>query len=257
MFANKVILITGASSGIGAQTAQDFSKLGANLVITGRNIENLNKVAKECEELSPNKYKPLVVISDVSKESDIENIMKLTIERWQQLDVLINNAGIGEAGTIETTNLEQYERVMNTNIKSVYHLTMLAAPHLIKSKGNIVNVSSIAGVRSFPNFLTYCVSKAALDQFTRCTALDLAPKGVRVNSVNPGAILTGIHMKGSMTQKEYDEFLEKCKVIHPIGRAGYSNEVSSAIVYLAGDGATNITGVTLPVDGGRHAMCPR
>lgn len=257
MFANKVVLITGASAGIGAETALEFSKLGANLVITGRNQENLNKVAKQCEEASPTKSTPLALVSDVTKDGDNENVIKLTIDHWKQLDILINNAGILDSGTIETTSLEQYDKIMNTNVRAVYHLTMLATPHLIEMKGNIVNLSSVAGLRSFPNLLTYCVSKAALDQFTRCVALELAPKGVRVNAVNPGAILTGIHLKGSMTEKEYEVYLEKCKLTHAIGRPGYPKEVSSTIIFLAGDGATNITGATLPVDGGRHAMCPR
>lgn len=257
MFANKVVLITGASSGIGAETALDFAKLGAKVVITGRNKENLDKVAKNCEEESPGKIKPLALISDANKESDNEDLIKTTIEHFKQLDVLVNNAGILGAGTIETTSLEQYDSIMNTNVRSVYHLTMLAVPHLLKTKGNIVNLSSVAGLRCFPNMLTYCISKAALDQFTRCVALELGPKGVRVNAVNPGAILTGIHLKGSMDDKEYAAYLEKCKETHAIGRPGYANEVSSVITFLAGDSATNITGATLPVDGGRHAMCPR
>jgi NAD(P)-dependent dehydrogenase (short-subunit alcohol dehydrogenase family) len=98
----------------------------------------------------------------------------------------VNNAGIIETGTIENTTLEQYDRVMNTNIRSIYHLTMLAVPELIKTQGNIVNVSSVNGIRSFPGVLAYNISKAAVDQFTRCVALELASKNVRVNCVNPG-----------------------------------------------------------------------
>ncbi|XP_069358229.1 3-oxoacyl-[acyl-carrier-protein] reductase FabG-like [Maniola hyperantus] len=257
MFSNKVVLITGASSGIGAETAKEFSKLGANIVITGRNKDNLDNVVKQCEELSPNKLKPLLIIADMNKESDIENIVKATIDHFNKIDVLVNNAGVLESGTIETTSLEQYDRVMGTNVRSPYHLTMLAAPHLVKSRGNIVNVSSVTGMRSFPNVLAYCMSKAALDQFTRCVALELAPKGVRVNAVNPGVIATGLHKKGGMDAEQYEAFLKKCADTHALGRPGESKEVSSVIVFLAGEGASNITGATLPVDGGRHAMCPR
>lgn len=257
MFANKVVLVTGASSGIGAQTAIDFAKLDAQLVITGRNKENLDKVAKDCQEISPNKLKPLIVIADMNVEKDVENIVKLTIEEFQKLDVLVNNAGILESGSIENTSLEQYDRVMNTNVRGPYHLTMLAAPHLVKTIGNIVNVSSVTGLRAFPNVLSYCMSKAALDQFTRCVALELAPKGVRVNAVNPGVITTGIHMKSSMNEQQYEEFIKKCAETHALGRAADAEEVSSVITFLASDAASNITGATLPVDGGRHAMCPR
>ncbi|CAD0197528.1 unnamed protein product [Chrysodeixis includens] len=257
MFANKVVLVTGASSGIGAQTAIDFAKLDAQLVITGRNKENLDKVAKDCQEISPNKLKPLIIIADMNVEQDVENIINLTIKEFKKLDVLVNNAGILESGSIENTSLEQYDRVMNTNVRGPYHLTMLAAPHLVKSIGNIVNVSSVTGLRAFPNVLSYCMSKAALDQFTRCVALELASKGVRVNAVNPGVITTGIHMKSSMNEQQYEEFIKKCAETHALGRAADAKEVSSVITFLASDAASNITGATLPVDGGRHAMCPR
>lgn len=257
MFSNKVVLITGASSGIGAETAKEFSKLGAKIVITGRNKDNLAKVAEECKEVSPDKLEPLIIIADMDVENDVENIMKTTIDHFKKLDVLVNNAGVLESGSIETTSLEQYDRVMGTNVRSPYHLTMLAAPHLVKSKGNIVNVSSVTGMRSFPNVLAYCMSKAALDQFTRCVALELAPKGVRVNAVNPGVIVTGLHKKGGMNDEQYEAFLKKCAETHAIGRPGEAREVSSVIVFLASEGASNITGATLPVDGGRHAMCPR
>ncbi|CAH2991754.1 unnamed protein product [Chilo suppressalis] len=258
MFNEKVVLITGASSGIGAATAPEFAKLGASLVLTGRNKENLDEVSKQCENLSPRKLKPLVVIGDINNESDVENIIKQTLDHYSRLDVLVNNAGILESGSIETTSLAQYDRVMNTNVRGPYQLTMLAAPHLVKTRGNIVNVSSVTGLRSFPNVLAYCMSKSALDQFTRCVSLELASKGVRVNAVNPGVIDTGIHMKSTMNEQQYQEFLIKCKETHAIGRAGSAKEVASVIVFLADDRlASNITGATIPVDGGRHAMCPR
>lgn len=100
-----------------------------------------------------------------------------------------------ESGTIENTSLEQFDRMMNTNVRSIYHLTMLAVPHLIKTEGNIVNVSSVNGIRSFPGVLAYNISKTAVDQFTRCVALELAAKNVRCNSVNPGVIVTNLHKR--------------------------------------------------------------
>ncbi|XP_064292002.1 uncharacterized oxidoreductase TM_0325-like [Plodia interpunctella] len=126
MFSNKVVLVTGASSGIGAETAQQFSKLDALLVLTGRNKENLKNVADRCQEISPQKLQPFIVIADMNKESDIENIIKLTLEKYNKLDVLVNNAGVLESGTIETTSLAQYDRVINTNVRGPYYLTMLA-----------------------------------------------------------------------------------------------------------------------------------
>jgi NAD(P)-dependent dehydrogenase (short-subunit alcohol dehydrogenase family) len=246
-------LILGASSGIGAQVAKDFVKQGAKVVLVGRNVENLNKVAEECEP----KDNAFALQADVTIEDDSKKIISKTIEKYGQLDVLVNNAGIIEVGTIETTSVEQYDRVMNTNMRSIYHLTTLAVPYLIKTEGNIVNVSSVNGIRSFPGVLAYNISKAALDQFTRCVALELAPKKVRVNSVNPGVIITNIHKRGGMDDATYQAFLERAKTTHALGRPGNVNEVSDAIIFLASNTASFITGASLPVDGGRHAMCPR
>lgn len=252
-FKGKVVLITGASSGIGAETALYFSRLGASLSLIGRNADNLNDVVQKCSENGT--VAPLAIIADVTK--DASNIINKTIEHFGQLDVLINNAGRGAAGTIETTTLEQYDEMMNLNVRSVYELTMLAAPHLIKTKGNIVNVSSVAGLRAFPNFLAYCMSKSALNQFTQCVALELAPKGVRVNAVNPAVIRSNFHYNAGMSDEAYKAYLESCKATHALGRVGNANEVAAGIAFLASDAATFITGTLLPIDGGKAIMCPR
>uniref|UniRef100_A0A0A1XE75 Uncharacterized oxidoreductase TM_0325 n=1 Tax=Zeugodacus cucurbitae TaxID=28588 RepID=A0A0A1XE75_ZEUCU len=253
-FEGKVVLITGASSGIGAAAAVKFAELGAQLILNGRNEENLKAVAEQCSSVGK---KPHLVIGDISKEADAERLWQETLEKYNKLDVLVNNAGILEIGSIENTSLEQYDRVMNTNLRAVYHLTMLAVPELVKSKGNIVNVSSVNGIRSFPGVLAYNISKMGLDQFTRCIALELAPKGVRANCVNPGVIVTNIHKRGGMDEETYQKFLEHSKTTHALGRPGTVEEVANAITFLASDLATFTTGTSLSVDGGRHAMCPR
>ncbi|XP_019870080.2 3-oxoacyl-[acyl-carrier-protein] reductase FabG-like [Aethina tumida] len=255
-FVGKVVLITGASSGIGAATAQHFGKLGASLALTGRNAENLNKVVSECK-LPPNTPAPLVLIGELTNPEDTKAILDKTITHYGKLDVLVNNAGILETGTIETTSLEQYDRVMNTNVRSLYHLTHLATPYLIKTKGNIVNVSSVNGIRSFPGVLAYNISKAAVDQFTRCVALELAPKQVRCNSVNPGVVVTNLQKRGGLNEEQYQAFLKRSQETHALGRPGEPEEVAQTIAFLASDGASFITGASVPVDGGRHAMCPR
>uniref|UniRef100_A0A6B2EIC2 Putative tropinone reductase 2 n=1 Tax=Phlebotomus kandelakii TaxID=1109342 RepID=A0A6B2EIC2_9DIPT len=255
-FEGKVVLITGASSGIGFGTAELFSREGAKLAISGRNEERLRETLGKCK--APTSGRSHVIIKgDVTNEEDAKKIINNTIAHFGQLDVLVNNAGILESGSIEETSLEQYDKIMNTNVRSLYHLTMLAVPHLIKTKGNIVNVSSVAGTRSFPNVLAYCMSKSAVDQFTKCTALDLAPKQVRVNAVNPGVIVTDIHKRAGMDDKAYAEFLEKGKATHALGRVGTVDEVAEGIVFLASDRASFITGANLPICGGRHVMCPR
>lgn len=251
---NKVAIITGASSGIGAATAVLFSKLGAKLVLHGRNEENLKKVVEDCKQHAT---EPLLVLGDVTDTSTNEKLIEQTLNHFGRLDILVNNAGILESGSIENTSLEQYDRHMNINVRSIYHLTMLAAPHLAKTKGNIVSVSSVAGWRAFPGVLAYCMSKAALEQFSKCLALELASKEVRVNCVCPGVTVTELHKRGGMSTDSYDAFLEKCKTTHALGRPAQAEEIASAIAYLSSDAASFITGTCLPVDGGRGAMCPR
>lgn len=251
----KVALITGASSGIGRATALKFAHLGASLSLSGRNVDNLKRVADECAEISGKGA--LVAAGELTNERDVENILTRSLEHWNKLNILVNNAGILEMGSIENTSLKQYDNLFNTNVRSVYQLTMLAVPHLIETEGNIVNVSSVNGLRSFAGVLAYNMSKSALDQFTRTVSLELAPKKVRVNSVNPGVTVTELQKRGGLSNEAYVNFLERSKTTHALGRPGCPDEIAEAIAFLASDSSSFITGVTLPVDGGRHAMCPR
>jgi NAD(P)-dependent dehydrogenase (short-subunit alcohol dehydrogenase family) len=173
------------------------------------------------------------------------------------LDVLVNAAGILKAGRIEETSLELWDEMMNINLRSVFHLMRLAVPHLERSRGAVVNVSSVTGPRSFPGVLAYCVSKAGVDHLTRCAALELAPKGIRVNAVNPGVVVTGLHRSGGMGEEAYSEFLEHSKTTHPLGRVGTAEEVAALIYFLASDKAGWITGETVGIDGGRALTCAR
>lgn len=254
-FKDKVIIVTGASSGIGAGAAVHLASLGGLLTIVGRNAEKLSETANSI--VAAGGASALQVEADMNNEADVKKIVMTTLDKYGRIDVLVNNAGILETGTIENTSLAQYDRVMNTNVRAIYQLTMLATPELIKTKGNVVNVSSVNGIRSFPGVLAYNISKAAVDQFTRCVALELASKGVRVNSVNPGVIITEIHKRGGMDEATYQKFLEHSKNTHALGRPGDVKEVAAAIAFLASDAASFTTGVSLAVDGGRHAMCPR
>ena len=149
MLSGKVALITGASSGIGAATAVLFSKLGAKVSLTGRNVENLQKTSIACQQVAASaEMKPLLIQADLMNEDDTSKIVDKTIAEFGKLDILINNAGVLEMGTIENTSLEQYDRIMNVNVRAIYQLTMLATPELVKTQGNIVNISSVNGIRS-------------------------------------------------------------------------------------------------------------
>jgi NAD(P)-dependent dehydrogenase (short-subunit alcohol dehydrogenase family) len=244
-FKNKVILITGASSGIGRGAAQYFSQLGGSVVLVGRNEENLNETASKCQSEN------LIIVADVTKEKDRKKIVDETLKKFKKIDILVNNAGQGDTNKISDIKMEDYDFIMDLNVRSVLRLTQLVIPHLIESKGNIVNVSSVAGLRASEVMPVYAMSKAALDQFTRCLALELAQKGVRVNSINPGVIETNAIFAMGIKKEHAQGFFEKMASIHPLGRVGNVKETAHAIAFLASDLATFITGSCLPVDGGR------
>uniref|UniRef100_A0A1I8A3L2 3-oxoacyl-[acyl-carrier-protein] reductase FabG n=1 Tax=Steinernema glaseri TaxID=37863 RepID=A0A1I8A3L2_9BILA len=146
---------------------------------------------------------------------------------------------------------------MNVNVRSIVQLTQMAIPHLVKTKGTIVNVSSVTGTNAFPGVTYYCMSKAAIDQFTKCLALELASTGVRVNAVNPGVIVTQVHKRGGLSDEAYAAFLEKGKTTHALGRVGEAHEVAKGIYYLASEMSSFTTGHLLAIDGGRGIMTPR
>ncbi len=250
----RVILITGASSGIGRATAILFCERSSKVVAVGRNKDELNKLHEQTKSMK-GLIKPY--LADVTEPDQIEKLVSETIEDFGKLDVLINAAGIISNGSIENTSLDEWDKVMNINLRAVFLLMQKCVPHLEKTKGNIVNVSSVAGTRSFPNVLAYCVSKAGLDQLTRCAALELAPKGIRVNAVNPGVVVTNLHRRGGMSEDEYQEFLNRSKTTHPLGRVGTPEEVAELIYFLASDKASWITGATYEIDGGRAQTCAR
>jgi len=253
-FTSKVALITGATSGIGEATAKALAERNCNLMLTGRNEQKLSTLQ---ERFSQTGIKCEILAGDISDAKFRQRLIEETINRLGRLDVLVNSAGIIELGTIETTSLEEYDRTMDINLHSVFHLIQLAIPHLEKTKGNIVNVSSVAGLRSFPGITVYCISKAGLDQLTRCAALEVASKGIRVNAVNPGVVITALHTSSGMSEEQYQAFLERSKQSHPLGRVGKPEEVADLIVFLASESAGWITGGTYSIDGGRAQTCAR
>jgi NAD(P)-dependent dehydrogenase (short-subunit alcohol dehydrogenase family) len=252
--AGKVVMVTGSTSGIGHAVAVRFAAAGARLVALGRDQPALSQVKSEIERAGAD---ALTIATDVTNESEVRHALEEAIDKFARLDVLVNAAGHISTGTIEDTSLTAWDAMMNVNLRAVFHLMQMATPHLIKSKGNIVNVSSVTGLRSFPGVLAYCVSKAAVDQLTRCSALELAPKGVRVNAVNPGVVVTEIHKRGGMTPEDYERFLEHSKTTHPLGRVGDPNEIAELVLYLASEKAAWITGATYSIDGGRALTCAR
>ncbi|KAL4717274.1 hypothetical protein ACJJTC_017161 [Scirpophaga incertulas] len=218
---DKVVLINGASSGIGAATAIYLSKQSAKLFWLG-------------------------LTSDV----DCERIVNETIEHHGKVDVLVNNAGVIGMGGIKNSTLETYDRVMSTNIRAVYLLTQLTVPYLIQSKGCVINVSCVSSSKPSTMALAYNISKAALDHFTKCTALELAPDGVRVNSVNPGFVKTNLLKDIGLSEDQLELFVKNVVGNMPLKKAVEGDEVAALIAYLASDKAKTITGSNFVIDGG-------
>lgn len=247
-------IVTGASSGIGRATAQRFAAAGYGVLAVGRNTDALDALVASVKR---DGGRCTAFPADVTDESAPDRIVAAAMEAFGNLDVLVNAAGIIGSGTIETTTDEEGDTMMDVNVRAPFRLMRAAVPALGQTRGSIVNVSSVAGLRAFPGVLVYCVSKAALDQLTRCAALELAPKGIRVNAVNPGVVISNLHRRSGMPEDEYSAFLEHSKSTHPLGRVGEPDEIAELILFLASERAGWITGETISIDGGRHLTCAR
>jgi len=250
----KRALVTGGSSGIGRACAVALAHRGARIAIAGRRAERLSETAATIAALnvsSGDERRALPISLDLATEAGRARCVETAAGFLGGIDILVNAAGILEGGTVETTSLEMWDRTMEINVRSLFHLTKLSMPYLAASKGAVVNLSSVAGPRAYPGVLAYCVSKAAVDQLTRCLSLEMAPKGVRVNAVNPGVVVTELHRAGGMSEPDYAAFLERCRATHPLGRVGTPEEVAEAVVFLVSPESGWITGVCLSVDGGR------
>ncbi len=247
----KVALVTGASSGIGRATAEMMLERGARTFITARRRDRLDELS---ERFGNN---CVVVPGDLTDRDFRRKLIGAVEDDAGGLDMLVNSAGILVGGSAETTTLEEFDRTMDINVRVILELTQLAIPLLRKRKGSVTNLSSVTGPRAFPGVLAYCVSKAAVDQMTRCMALELGSDGIRVNAVNPGVIRTELHRAGGMSDSDYARFLERGKETHPLGRVGEAREVAELIVFLASERASFITGECVAVDGGRAQTCMR
>jgi len=254
MMKGKVAIVTGASSGIGRSTARLFAMNGASVVAVGRNEHELGKLR---DEIRDGEGSIRIHLADVTELCQVDRLISETVQHLEKIDVLVNAAGIIKNGNIEDTTLDEWDKMLNINLRCVFYLMQKCVPHLVESKGNIVNVSSVTGPRAFPNVLAYCVSKAGVDQLTRCAALELASKGVRVNAVNPGVVVTNLNKRSGMSDEKYEAFLEHSKKTHPIGRPGDADEVAELIMFLASDKAGWITAATYEIDGGRGQTCAR
>jgi meso-butanediol dehydrogenase/(S,S)-butanediol dehydrogenase/diacetyl reductase len=243
-FEGKVVIVTGAGSGIGAGTARRFLKEGAIVVLNGRREQKLHETIAGFEAT-----KSLVHPGDVSDEEYIKRLVEDTIMKFGKLDVFVNNAAMAIFGPFAQTTTQDWRRTMATDLDSVYFGAREALPHLLKTKGSLINVSSASGLGGDWGLSAYNAAKGAVTNFTRSLALEYGSRGVRINAVAP-----------SLTSTEATADLEKSEALMaafrdrlPIGRAATPDEVAGVIAFLASEDALFINGVNLPVDGGLHA----
>lgn len=246
-FENKIVLITGAASGIGEETSITFAKNGASVVLVDINENGLNKVS---DKIKNSGYAtPLTIVADVT--TDAAKIITKTIEHCQRLDVLVNNAGIVRKNFASTIDLDVFDRIFAVNVRAVIELTKLSIPYLERTKGNIVIVSSIVGLQPEVDIMAYCMSKAAINMYMKCASLEMGPRGVRVNSVNPGLVDTPIFQAMGIDKETAKTILENAKEDYPVGRVGQASDIANAIIFLANEKSSFINGTALVVDGGR------
>ncbi|XP_030023292.2 3-oxoacyl-[acyl-carrier-protein] reductase FabG-like [Manduca sexta] len=234
-FAHKVVLITGGGAGIGAATALAFAKEGAKVVIVDRNKSKVDHNGNVLE-----------LRNDISHENQAVTVMQRTLEKFGKLDILVNNAAVlNQARLLQDNFLQAYDEVMATNLRAAVHLTRLAAPHLIKTKGNIINISSIGGIMipSEPAFIPYYISKAGLNHFTKAAALELAPYGVRVNAISPGIVNTHMLDIGGYSKPKLEAMTALKRIVEP-------EEIADLIMFVASDKAKSVTGSNYVTDNG-------
>jgi len=255
---DKIAIVTGAASGIGKATAIAFAREGAKVTCVDINVDGAEATARTIADTGG---EAASLRADVSAEDDVKAMIADTVARWGRLDVLYNNAGIGTGNPVTQVSIEEWDRIIDINLRGVFLGTKHAIPAMLQSGGGaIVNTASDAGLIGTPMLSAYCASKGGVVLFTKATAAEWGRMGIRVNCVCPGVIRTPIldpmlAMAKTMGASEEQVWARMGKA-HPIGRVGKPEEVAEAVTWLASDRASFVTGVALPVDGGLAGGMP-
>ncbi|ULT91757.1 hypothetical protein L3Y34_009430 [Caenorhabditis briggsae] len=256
-FSGKSVIITGSSNGIGRATAVLFAKQGAQVTITGRDEERLEAAKKQILKLTSKPNDLNVVVANLTDSKGLDDIVNSTLTKFGKIDILINNAGANISdGTLNTDqSIELYQKTFQINFQAVVEMIKKTKEHLIKTKGEIVNVSSIAGnEQAFSATPYYCAAKSALNQYTRCIALDLIQYGVRVNSVSPGVVVTGFLGAMGLPDEVRDKmanFMASNKACIPAGFCAKPNDIAEIILFLSDRKKSSyIVGQSIVADGG-------
>jgi meso-butanediol dehydrogenase/(S,S)-butanediol dehydrogenase/diacetyl reductase len=240
-FDGRSVLVTGAGSGMGEAIARRFSAEGAAVTLVGRHRGNIAKVASGLP-----KERTLVRVADVANYRQVEAAVNAAVKAFGALHVMVNNAGIFAGTTVTGTSLADWERVMATNAGGCFHGSRAALPHLIRTRGCIVNTASVSGLGGDWAMSAYDASKGAVVNLTRAMAMDYAKDGVRVNAVCPSLTLTNMTKGMAKNRKVMAKFAERM----PLGRIAMPDDIAAVVAFLASDDARFVTGVNLPVDGG-------
>ncbi len=248
-FTGKVALITGGTAGIGRATAIAFAKEGAKIALSGRREKEGGEVVAEIKALGG---EAIFIRTDITKAAEVKAMVDTTVATFGRLDYAFNNAGVEQAMTPLAQQTEEvFDQVINTNVKGVWLSMQHEIPAMLQSGGGaIVNTSSIAGLIGMPTMEIYIASKHAVEGLTKSAALEFAKQNIRINNVAPAAIETRMYKEFANTPQTQQYMIS----LHPIGRIGQPEEVASAVLYLCSDGASFITGQTLPIDGGFTAQ---
>ena len=245
----RVAIVTGGGTGIGRSIALEFAKEGADVVVSSRKRANLEKVAEEIKALGGHS---LAVAADVGVREQVQNIVKQTVDKFGRIDVLVNNAAILHVATLLDTSEEIWDEVIDINLKGVFLCTQAVARHMIEQKyGKIINISSVAGRGgAFSGLSSYSAAKAGVIQLTKSAALELAPYGISVNAIAPGAVITPITYF-QRTPEQVEQFMENSKRLAVLGRLGDTQDIANLALFLASEDSSFICGETIAIDGGR------
>lgn len=240
----KVAIVTGGGTGLGRAIAFRLAEDGFAIVVNGRVQDNLEAVA---EELGRDRALP--VAADVSDRDEVDRMIAETIYQYGRIDVVVNNAGIVNPGTADMLNDADFDRMMKVNVYGVRNVSLAALPHLRKTRGNIINMSSVSGMHGDWGMYGYNASKGAVSLMTQGMALDLGREGVRVNALAPATANTRLAAGMTGNERAQEAFADRI----PMGRIVEPEDVANAAAFLASDQASFITGVILPIDGGLSA----